>query len=183
MNLLDIVLIGIGLAMDAFAVSICKGMAIREGYIKKALVIALYFAIFQMLMPLIGYFAGYGFANLVENISHIMAFVLLCVIRGNMIRESFSNDKTDENDDISIKTMLPLAIATSIDALVTGVTFAFLETNIFKDIAIIGTVTFLISFLGVKIGKVLGDFLNSKAEFFGGVILILIGIKIFMEGI
>ena len=165
--------------MDAFAVSICKGLSMKKLYLKNIIIIALYFGIFQMLMPIIGYFLGSTFQNFVINIDHWIAFILLSGIGINMIKEA--KEKENYNDKIDLKTMSILAIATSIDALAVGITFAFLETNIIKAVLIIGIITFFISLLGVKIGNKFGDKFQDKAEIIGGAVLILIGIKILLE--
>ena len=181
MGLIEIIFIGIGLAMDAFAVSVCKGLSMKKFDLKIGIIIALYFGAFQAIMPLIGYLLGSNFQELVISVDHWIAFFLLGIIGVEMIKDSFNKDNEDGNDKIDVKTMLILSIATSIDALAVGVTFAFLETNIFPAISIIGVITFLLSFLGVKIGKKFGDKLKVKAQLMGGIILIVIGIKILLE--
>lgn len=180
MGILEIALIGVGLAMDAFAVSICKGLSMKKLNLKKAIIIGLYFGIFQALMPTLGYFLGKGFENLVVSIDHWIAFVLLSFIGIGMIKEAFK-DEEEINDDISFKTMLILSIATSIDALACGITFAFLRVNIFLAVLLIGIITFTISVLGVYIGNKFGDKLEKKAKLLGGIILIGIGLKILIE--
>lgn len=179
MNIVDILVIGVGLSMDAFAVSICKGLAMKKMDIKKALVCSLYFGVFQALMPLIGFLLGSGFKNVVSSIDHWIAFVLLGIIGINMIKEAKSCDVV--NDSMDVKTMLTLAVATSIDALAIGVTFAFLKVSIIPAVSIIGLITFACCFIGVKLGSVFGEKLKSKAEIMGGVMLILIGTKILIE--
>ena len=181
MRLLEIVAIGISLAMDAFAVSICKGLSMKKLNVKKAIIISVYFCAFQMIMPLIGYFCGSLLETFMNKVTHWIAFVLLTIIGINMIKESRDDEVEKRNDNVDLKTMLPLAIATSIDALAVGVTFAFTATNIFLSIIIIGTVTFIISFLGVVIGKKFGDKFQNKAELVGGIVLIIIGLKIVLE--
>lgn len=181
MGILEITLIGLGLAMDAFAVSICKGLSMKKMNWKSAIIIALYFGIFQAVMPIIGYFLGTTFSSLLENIDHWIAFILLLIIGINMIKESRDNESENKNDKVDFKTMIGLAIATSIDAFTVGVTFAFLKTNIFLATTIIGIVTFILSLIGVKIGNSFGDKFQSKAEFIGGVILIIIGLKTLLE--
>lgn len=181
MSFIEIFLIGIGLAMDAFAVAVCKGLAMKKLEWKKTIIIALYFGVFQALMPLIGFYLGATFETLVTSIDHWIAFVLLGFIGGNMIRESFGDESDNCNDSVSFKTMIVLAIATSIDALAIGITFAFLQTNISLAVFVIGIVTFLVSLLGVKIGNKFGDKYESKAEFIGGSILLIMGIKILLE--
>ena len=165
--------------MDAFAVSICKGLAMKKMDIKKALVCSLYFGVFQALMPLIGFLLGSGFKNVVSSIDHWIAFVLLGIIGINMIKEAKSCDVV--NDSMDVKTMLTLAVATSIDALAIGVTFAFLKVSIIPAVSIIGLITFVCCFIGVKLGSAFGEKLKSKAEIMGGVMLILIGTKILIE--
>ncbi len=181
MNVMEIFLIGIGLAMDAFAVSICKGLTMKKTEWKKVIIIALYFGVFQAIMPLIGYALGVNFANAIAKVDHWIAFILLFAIGANMIKEALKNSDDNMNDSIDIKTMLVLAIATSIDALAVGITFAFLNVNIIESVSIIGIVTFLISAIGVKIGSVFGDKFKGKSEILGGIILILIGLKILLE--
>lgn len=181
MGVIEIVLLGIGLAMDAFAVSICKGLSMKKMEWKKAIIIALYFGIFQALMPVIGYLLGVGFEEKITSIDHWIAFGLLSIIGINMIREAFDDKESEENDSVDFKSMVVLAVATSIDALAVGVTFAFLRVNVIFAVAIIGIVTFIISMCGVKIGNVFGDKYESKAEIAGGVILILLGLKILLE--
>ena len=179
MNIIDILVIGVGLSMDAFAVSVCKGLAMKRMDIKKALVCSLYFGVFQALMPLIGFLLGSGFKNVVSSIDHWIAFVLLGIIGINMIKEAKSCDVV--NDSMDVKTMLTLAVATSIDALAIGVTFAFLKVSIIPAVSIIGLITFVCCFIGVKLGSAFGEKLKSKAEIMGGVMLILIGTKILIE--
>lgn len=181
MGFLEILLISIGLAMDAFAVSICKGLAMKKMSWKKAIIIALYFGTFQAIMPIVGYFLGTRFQDLVVNIDHWIAFVLLAFIGGNMLKEAFGNSKEETNDSIDIKTMLILAIATSIDALAIGITFALLETNLILSISSIGIITFISSMIGVKIGNKFGSRYEKKSEVIGGLILILMGTKILLE--
>ena len=181
MGILEILLISFGLAMDAFAVSICKGLSMNKINTKKTVLIGAYFGFFQALMPSIGYLLGRGFENFVTQIDHWIAFILLLFIGTNMIREAFSQDKDENNDDTSLKTMLILSIATSIDALAVGITFAFLGVNILTSILTIGIITFITSCIGVIIGNKFGNKYERKAEIFGGVILIIIGIKILIE--
>lgn len=181
MGILEITLVAIGLAMDAFAVSICKGLSMKKMSWKKALIIGGYFGIFQGLMPVIGYFFGTSFENLVTKIDHWIAFVLLGMIGINMLKEAFSDEKENRNDDVKFKTMLILALATSIDALAVGISFAFLKTNILIASLQIAVITFIISIIGVKIGNKFGDKYEKKAEILGGLILILMGTKILLE--
>ena len=181
MGILEVCLVGIGLAMDSFAVSVCKGLSMRAFNLKKTIIIGFYFGVFQALMPLIGYFLGSTFQNIVADIDHWIAFILLGTIGLKMIKESYNSENDDKNDNIDFKTMVVLAIATSIDALAVGVTMAFLNTNIYFSISIIGIIAFILSMLGVKIGNKFGDKFQNKAEIIGGVILILIGLKILLE--
>jgi len=182
MGLTEIIIIAIGLSMDAFAVSITLGLSVKKPKIKEILIPGIYFGFFQMLMPLIGYLAGINFAGKIQNSDHWVAFVLLGIIGGKMIKESFcdDDDKVNENSFLFLK-MLLLAIATSIDALAVGITFAFFEINILKTIIIIGLTTFVISICGVKIGNIFGTKFKSKAEFIGGAVLIILGFKILIE--
>lgn len=181
MKISGIIVIAIGLAMDAFAVSICKGLSMRKMNWKKGIIIGLYFGIFQGVMPLLGYLLGVGFKDKVEGIDHWIAFILLLAIGINMIKEAFSEEDECTNDSINFKEMVVLAIATSIDALAVGITMAFLNVNIMISILIITAITFIISIIGVKIGNIFGDKYEKKAEFSGGIILILMGIKILLE--
>ena len=181
MGITEIIIISISLAMDAFAVSICKGLSMTKMNWKKAIIIALYFGIFQAGMPLVGYVLGSAFSGIVENIDHWIAFILLAIIGANMIKESTDDEIDKRNDVVNFKTMLPLAIATSIDALAIGITFAIFKTNIIISATIIGIITFAISLIGVKIGNKFGDKFQNKAEFIGGIILILIGLRILLE--
>ena len=181
MKLYEIILIGVGLAMDAFAVSICKGLSMKKINWKSTLIIAIYFGIFQAIMPVFGYLLGSSFSVIVQKIDHWIAFILLTIIGGNMIKESKDDEAEKRNDKVDFKTMILLAIATSIDALTVGITFAFFEVNIIVSISIIGLITFILSFLGVIIGNKFGDKFQNKAEFTGGVILIFMGLKILLE--
>lgn len=182
MGTIEIILIAVSLAMDAFAVSICKGLSMKKMDWKKAIIIGLYFGIFQGGMPLIGYLLGVGFEESIKFIDHWIAFGLLAFIGGNMIKEALSKNDEDEVDDsVDFKTMIVLAIATSIDALAVGVTFAFLNVNILLAVALIGIITFVISCIGVKLGNVFGDKYEKKAELAGGIVLVLIGLKILLE--
>lgn len=180
MSFLEIFVIGIGLSMDAFAVSICKGLSTRKLQLKHALICGGYFGFFQGFMPLIGYLLGVQFKDKIESIDHWIAFILLALIGINMIKESFEDEESCHTE-FSPKVMIPLAIATSIDALAVGVTFAFLNVHIVSAICIIAITTFIISMIGVKIGHVFGTKYKSKAELAGGIILICMGIKILVE--
>lgn len=183
MKLLELFIIAIGLSMDAFAVAVCRGLNMRRMSFRNALIIGLYFGVFQALMPLIGYFIGGTFARYIERFDHWIAFVLLAVIGGKMISESLSHDEDEPTDggDVSFRTMLPLAVATSIDALMVGVSFAFLKVQIVPAVLFIGIVTLVLSMIGVWIGKLFGDRFRSKAELIGGIILVLMGLKILLE--
>ena len=181
MEIYEILLIGIGLAMDAFAVSICKGLSMKKMNWKNVVIIALYFGVFQALMPLIGYFLGMTFESIVTTFDHWVAFALLTLIGGGMIKESFDDEDDKKNDKVDFKTMVVLAIATSIDALAIGITFAFFDVNIVLAVSIIGIITFIISVLGVKIGNRFGDKYQNKAQLMGGIILVLLGFKILLE--
>ena len=186
MTLLEIFLIGIGLSMDAFAVAICKGLAMPNKVDKKgALLIALYFGVFQAVMPTLGWLLGSQFAQYVTQMAPWIAFVLLAWIGGSMIRESLSKEEKEEEEtgSVSHKELLVLAVATSIDALAVGVTFSMLELAVSIAVAVIliGCTTFVISLAGVYVGNVFGAKYKSKAEFVGGAILILIGVKILLE--
>lgn len=182
MGLLELFVLAVGLSMDAFAVSICKGLSLGEIKPKHMCIAGVWFGGFQALMPLIGYFLGSFFAEAITKYDHWIAFVLLVLIGGNMIKEAFGKEE-ELNNAMDVKTMLLLAVATSIDALAVGVTFAFLQVQIVPAITFIGVVTFVFSAVGIKIGSIFGTKYKSKAEFVGGVILILIGLKILLEGI
>ena len=181
MGLIELFLIAVGLSMDAFAVSVCKGLAMPKCTFKKAAIVGLWFGGFQALMPAIGYILGAQFQEAIASIDHWIAFVLLALIGGNMIREALGDDEEEADASLDVKTMFLLAVATSIDALAIGITFAFLKVNIIPAVCFIGSVTFIISFAGVKIGNVFGARYKNKAEIVGGVILILLGLKILLE--
>ena len=181
MDLLTLLTLAVGLAMDAFAVSICKGLAMREKVLKKGIIVGLWFGGFQALMPTIGFFLGTQFKDQITSIDHWIAFVLLGLIGINMVKEALSNDEEQADDSIAVKEMFMLAVATSIDALAVGITFAFLNVHIVSAASMIGVCTFLISFAGVKIGNIFGTKYKAKAELAGGIILILLGFKILFE--
>ncbi len=181
MTLLTLFITAVGLSMDAFAVAVCKGLAIRKITLKKACLVGVWFGSFQAVMPLLGFLLGSRFKRSVEFIDHWIAFVLLMLIGINMIKEALSKDQEKADDSLSAKSMLPLAVATSIDALAVGVTYAFLQVDIVPAISFIGAVTFLLSAVGVRVGNVFGIKYKSRAELAGGVILILIGSKILLE--
>lgn len=182
MGLVELFLLAIGLSMDAFAVSVCKGLSLGKIKVKHMCIAGAWFGGFQALMPLIGYYLGRYFTDIVHTWSHWIAFALLALIGGNMIKESFEEGKCVDCN-MCPKAMVPLAIATSIDALAVGVSLAFLKVNMIPAVSFIGVVTFFCSGIGVKIGSVFGSKYESKAEFAGGIILILIGLKIVLEGI
>lgn len=167
--------------MDAFAVSVCKGLAMPKCTFKKAAIVGLWFGGFQALMPAIGYILGAQFQEAIASIDHWIAFVLLALIGGNMVHEALDNDEEEADASLDVKTMFLLAVATSIDALAIGITFAFLKVSIIPAVCFIGIVTFIISFAGVKIGNVFGARYKNKAEIVGGVILILLGLKILLD--
>ena len=182
MDLLSLIFTGIGLAMDASAVSIAKGMSLPNEKNKNyALKLGLAFGIFQGLMPLIGYLAGSTFSGYIQSVDHWVAFILLALIGLNMIKESREEKENEEVSDLSLKVILLLAIATSIDALAVGVSFAFLKVNIVLACSIIAIVTFILSFICVMVGKRLGSLFQKYAEIFGGIILMMIGTKILIE--
>lgn len=182
MSISELLLIAVGLSMDAFAVSICKGLATKKVGVKHMLIVGLWFGGFQALMPLIGYFLGSTFEEYITRFDHWVAFVLLAIIGGNMIREALSGEEEKANDSLGVREMLTLAVATSIDALAVGVTFALLPgVNIAAAVSFIGVITFVISAAGIKVGNAFGVKCKSKAELAGGVILILIGLKILLE--
>lgn len=181
MSLAELFIIAVGLSMDAFAVSVCKGLSVQKMKLSHALTCGVYFGGFQGLMPFIGYLLGSQFEEMIVSIDHWVAFVLLGIIGFNMIKESREDDAEELDSSFGVKAMIPLAIATSIDALAVGVTFAFLRVNIFWAVTFIGVVTFTLSSIGVKVGNVFGMRYKSKAEFAGGLILILMGTKILLE--
>ena len=181
MQLNELFLLAFGLAMDAFAVSICKGLSLRKVELKHCATAGIYFGGFQAIMPLIGYMLGIKFQHLIQNIDHWIAFILLLIIGVNMIREAFGDEEESYNDSFSFSTMLPMAIATSIDALAVGITLAFLNANILQAVLLIGIITFIMSAAGVKIGAKFGVKYKSKAEILGGIALIVIGTKILLE--
>lgn len=181
MSLWELFVIAAGLSMDAFAVSVCKGLSVGKLKIKHALICGVWFGLFQALMPAIGYLLGTQFEEYITSYDHWIAFVLLLLIGGNMVRESFSSDSDEVGSSFGFKAMLPLAVATSIDALAMGVAFASLDAPIIPAVSFIGCVTFTLSAVGVKIGNVFGMKYKAPAEFVGGVVLVLMGIKILLE--
>ena len=181
MSLPELILVAVALSMDAFAVSICKGLSTQRVRWKHMLITGAYFGGFQALMPLVGYLLGTQFQSLIERFDHWIAFGLLSLIGINMIRESFRGEEAECNDSFDFRTMLPLALATSIDALAVGVTFAFLQVRICSAVLLIGIVTFVLSAAGVRAGGAFGAKYKAGAERLGGVVLILIGLKILLE--
>ena len=181
MGLTELFILAVGLSMDAFAVAVCKGLAMPKVTWKKITAVGLWFGGFQALMPAAGYFLGIRFKDGITAIDHWIAFMLLSIIGINMIREAFSGDEESSNDLLDCKTMFPLAVATSIDALAVGITFAFLNVHIIPAVSFIGVITFIIAAAGVKIGNIFGTRYKAKAELAGGIILILLGVKILLE--
>ena len=180
MHLWELLIPAVGLSMDAFAVSVCKGLAVEKADARACLTAGIWFGGFQALMPLIGYFLGAQFSSYIASVDHWIAFILLALIGGNMIRESFG-EADAQSASTSARAMLPLAVATSIDALAVGVTFATLEVAVVPAVCLIGATTFLLSAAGVKIGSIFGARWRVGAEILGGVILILLGFKILLE--
>ena len=188
MNLFEIIILAVSLSMDAFAVALCKGLALKKINLKSCMIVGAWFGFFQGFMPLLGYLLGSTFADKITSIDHWIAFILLAIIGGNMIKESF--DKCDECKDSSLgfKAMLVMAIATSIDALAVGVALALDEaasgeTNIFLTVTAIGVITCILSAIGVKIGNLFGKRFKKSAELAGGCILVLLAIKFLLEGL
>lgn len=181
MNLAELFIIAVGLSMDAFAVSVCKGLSVQKMKLSHGLVCGAYFGGFQALMPAFGYLLGSQFESMITQVDHWVAFILLGIIGFNMIKESRETGEECLDCSFGLKAMLPLAVATSIDALAVGVTFAFLKVNIFWAVLFIGTVTFILSAIGVRVGHVFGVKYKSRAELSGGVILVIMGTKILLE--
>lgn len=181
MSLFTIFTLAVGLSMDAFAVAICKGLAMKKASLKNMVIIGIWFGGFQALMPAIGYLLGVQFQDKITAIDHWIAFVLLGLIGANMIKEALSKEEECADDSLAFRTMLLLAVATSIDALAIGITFAFLKVNLLIAVSMIGITTFILSMIGVKVGNVFGTKYKSKAELAGGIILILLGCKILLE--
>lgn len=181
MGVIELLVLALGLSMDAFAVSICKGLSVPKLQAKHCLICGVYFGGFQALMPALGYLLGSQFESMITRIDHWIAFVLLGIIGSSMIKESREDEEEEVSASFDMKTMLALAVATSIDALAVGVTFAFLHVNIVWAVTFIGCTTFVLSAIGVKAGNVFGMKYKSRAELAGGVILILMGIKILLE--
>ncbi len=180
----ELFLLAVGLSMDAFAVSICKGLAMKKATLKAELTCGVWFGGFQALMPLIGFFLGTLFAEAIEAVDHWVAFVLLALIGANMLKEAFGKGEEggEDNADLSPKTMLVMAVATSIDALAVGISLAMAgNVNIFTAVLLIGVCTCILSACGVKIGNVFGSRFEKKAQMAGGIILVLLGLKILLE--
>lgn len=182
MSILELFILAVGLSMDAFAVSVCKGLSLGKINWKHMCTAGVWFGGFQALMPLLGYIGGRFFAEMITGYAHWIAFILLAFIGGSMIREAFGEEECTDCS-MSARSMLVLAVATSIDALAVGVTLAFLKVSILPAVSFIGVVTFVCSALGVKIGSIFGMKYKGKAECCGGIILILIGLKILLEGL
>ena len=180
MSIIDLFILAVGLSMDAMAVSICKGLSVQKLKFHHALITGLYFGGFQAAMPLLGYFLGRQFSSYIESIDHWIAFILLALIGGNMIKESFGKEE-ECNCSFCPKAMIPMAIATSIDALAVGVTFAFLNVSIIPAVSLIGVITFSLSAVGVYIGHLFGSRFKAKAERIGGIVLILMALRILLE--
>jgi len=183
MGLLELFLIAVGLSMDAFAVSVCKGLSLGKIKGKHMVIAGLWFGGFQGLMPALGYFFGSFFTEFITAFSHWIAFGLLLLIGGNMIKEALDGDEEEMDASMTVKSMLILAIATSIDALAVGVSFAFMQVDIFWAVLFIGCITFVLSAIGVKVGSIFGTKYKAKAEMAGGAVLIIIGLKILLEGL
>lgn len=179
MTFIDILFTGIGLSMDAFAVSICKGLVIREKSYMRSIVVGLYFGFFQMIMPLIGFCLGSSFNNSILNYGYWISFFILSVIGFNMIKDA--DNEESSNDSIGFITMIPLAVATSIDALTVGFAFSFFKINIMMSVIVIGIITFFLSFIGVFLGNACGARYRKKTQMLGGLIILLIGFKILIE--
>ncbi len=181
MTLLNLFLIAVGLSMDAFAVSVCKGLAMEKAPLKKAAIAGVWFGSFQALMPLLGYLLGSRFEKYITHIDHWITFGLLALIGANMVKEAFSKEEEKASSTMYFKEMFLLAVATSIDALAVGITFAFLRVDLLPAVCLIGATTFVLSALGVKVGNLFGSRYKSRAELAGGILLILMGVKILLE--
>ena len=181
MTLLNLFLIAVGLSMDAFAVSVCKGLAMEKAPLKKAAIAGVWFGSFQALMPLLGYLLGNRFEKYITHIDHWITFGLLALIGANMVKEAFSKEEEKASSTMYFKEMFLLAVATSIDALAVGITFAFLRVDLLPAVCLIGATTFVLSALGVKVGNLFGSRYKSRAELAGGILLILMGVKILLE--
>ena len=187
MNIVDVILLAVSLSMDAFAVALCKGLALKKITLKNCLTVGAWFGIFQGAMPLLGYLLGSAFADKIQAIDHWIAFGLLAIIGGNMIKEALGKDEECVDCSLGVKAMLPMAIATSIDALAVGVSFAFTEFThdwfVYLAFVLIAIITCTLSAIGVKLGNIFGTKYKKKAEFAGGAILIILGLKILLEGL
>ena len=181
MDFVQIILISIGLAMDAFAVSVCKGLTFKSMSFKNTFIIALYFGFFQGIMPVFGYFLGNIFGNIMSVVDHYVVFILLGLIGFNMIKDVFSKNEDNFDDKVNFQVMFPLAVATSIDAFSIGITLAFLKVNLFVSVLIIGIITLCVTFIGVLIGNRFGLKYGKVAQVVGGIILILMGLKVLLE--
>ena len=181
MGIAELFILAVGLSMDAFAVSVCKGLSIQKLKPRHAVIVGAWFGAFQALMPAIGWLLGSAFADMIEAVDHWIAFVLLALIGGNMIREALGHEEEDADPSLAPIAMLLLAVATSIDALAVGVTFAFLRVAVVPAVTLIGVCTFAISAAGVKIGNVFGARYKSRAELLGGIVLVLIGLKVLLD--
>ena len=191
MGIGELLLLAVGVSMDAFAVSICKGLAMKKATLKASMTCGVWVGGFQALMPTIGFFLGTLFADAIQSIDHWVAFILLGIIGINMLKEAFEKEECaccsvngcgDQNADLSVKTMFVMAVATSIDALAVGISLAMAgNVNIWLAVALIGVVTFLLSGVGVRIGNIFGARFEKKAEATGGIILLLLGLKILLE--
>lgn len=186
MNIIELMLLSVGLAMDAFSVAVCQGLSMKKMSVRSGLIIALFFGVFQGGMPLIGYFLGNSFAGYINSVSHWIAFILLGIIGGKMIWETY-HEEEDHGEKgeykLALGALTVLAVATSIDALAVGIVFAAADVNLILSVIMIATVTFVISFAGVVIGHKFGSRFEKKAEIAGGVVLILIGVKMLMDGL
>ena len=181
MGIGELLVLAVGLSMDAFAVAICKGLALGKSSFKSAVIVGLWFGFFQALMPLIGYFVGLQLSDYIKAFDHWVAFVLLAAIGISMIVESRSKKEENESPSLNIRAMFPLAVATSIDALASGIALAAVDGNIYWAVSFIGIITFTLSAIGVRLGSLAGVRYKSKAELAGGIILIAIGAKILIE--
>ncbi len=181
MNLIEMVTLSFALAMDAFSVSICKGMAMGRSNLKSGILLSLSFGVFQAVMPVIGYLLAYGFADKIRSIDHWIVLVILVIIGGKMIIEGLRKEGCCVDKGLGIKETLGLSIATSIDAMAVGVGFAAIKVNLISAVCLIGVITFILCVLAFLIGKKIGMFLQNKAVIFGGLILIIIGVKVFLE--
>ena len=183
MSVFELFMTAVGLAMDAFAVSVCKGLSLGKIKWKHMCIAGLWFGGFQGLMPVIGYILGSFFSVFINKYSHWVAFILLLIIGGNMLKEALTKEEEEVDASMTVKTMCMLAIATSIDALAVGVTFACVKVSIVWAVLFISVITFALSAIGVKVGSIFGMKYKSKAEFFGGMVLIIIGLKILLQGL